>query len=96
MDTTSILIAPLTILAIGVCLDLVFNGGDGIKQIVRKPEQPSVTDLIKDIVVELDNLYKDLDYESDDKDQVIVIRSKIMIRERVLNTLLQEASKQTK
>ena len=84
----------LVILALGICLDMVWNGGEAISNIFSKntidatPYQVRM-EQINIIKEELDELHDDLTYDNDEN-EIASIKAKITTREDILKKLLSE------
>ena len=89
MQTLEIISTPFIILALGIVFDLILNEGEGINNILHRPTQPSTAELIQQTINELDGLYDDLTYDNDE-DEITAIKSKISIREKLLEELVKE------
>jgi hypothetical protein len=84
---------PLIILASCILLDLAWNQGDGLANIVQSFKNPRVSPeenryaIIREMLEEIDKLRDDMEYEAESK-EIETIRQKIYIRERILEKIL--------
>lgn len=85
---------PFIILAACLLLDLTWNQGDGIANIVQSfktsrvsPEENKYA-LIREMLEEIDKLRNDMEYEEEDSKEIETIRQKIAVRERILEKIL--------
>lgn len=82
----------LYILAIAILLDVAFNTGNGLKNIIHGSDVNSAFndkfDAINKIKDELDELYDDLSYNPEEF-QLETIKSQIRLRETIINELIR-------
>jgi hypothetical protein len=85
---------PLIILASCILLDLAWNQGDGLANIVQSFKNPRVSPeenryaIIREMLEEIDKLRDDIEYEDEESKEIETIRQKISIRERILEKIL--------
>lgn len=88
------IVLPFIILASCIFMDLAWNNGNGISNIVSSFRSPRVSPeenkyaLIREMVEEMDKLYDDKEYEKEGSQEIETIEQKIKIRAQILEKIL--------
>lgn len=80
------------LIAFAIAVDLIFNGGDGLSNIIHKnaASQPNPMDEINDLISDISDLNEDLLMcDESDTQEIEVVKAKIAVRQQVLDTLLK-------
>lgn len=97
MEFFATLAIGLFFVCLSIFIDIVFNSAKAIDVIIRgkcPPHQKSYYDSIVELKDELDDLYVDLSWVTDDSDEISVIKAKITLRETLLQELLKKETDQ--
>jgi hypothetical protein len=97
MDFFATLAIGLFFVCLGIFIDIVFNSAKAIDVILRgkcPPHQKSYYDSIIELKDELDDLYVDLSWANEDSEEKTIIKSKITLREGLLEELLKKDTNQ--
>jgi hypothetical protein len=97
MDFLPTLAIGLFFVCLGIFIDIVFNSAKAIDVILRgkcPPHQKSYYDSIIELKDELDDLYVDLSWANEDSEEKTIIKSKITLREGLLEELLKKDTNQ--
>jgi hypothetical protein len=91
----------LGIIAFGLMCDIVLNGGTGIATVIGTKKEEFISDdswkvrydsagyLLKELVDEIDSFHDDLTYDNS-PEEIVAIKAKIAIREKLIDRLLTE------
>jgi hypothetical protein len=97
MDFLPTLAIGLFFVCLGIFIDIVLNSAKAIDVILRgkcPPHQKSYYDSIIELKDELDDLYVDLSWANEDSEEKTIIKSKITLREGLLEELLKKDTNQ--
>jgi hypothetical protein len=97
MDFLATLAIGLFFVCLGIFIDIVLNSAKAIDVILRgkcPPHQKSYYDSIIELKDELDDLYVDLSWANEDSEEKTIIKSKITLREGLLEELLKKDTNQ--
>jgi hypothetical protein len=97
MDFFATLAIGLFFVCLGIFIDIVLNSAKAIDVILRgkcPPHQKSYYDSIIELKDELDDLYVDLSWANEDSEEKTIIKSKITLREGLLEELLKKDTNQ--
>jgi hypothetical protein len=97
MDFLATLAIGLFFVCLGIFIDIVLNSAKAIDVILRgkcPPHQKSYYDSIIELKDELDDLYVDLSWANEDSEEKTIIKSKITLREGLLEELLKKETDQ--
>lgn len=93
MTAIEAIAVPISILASGIFFDLLLNDGDGMSSIFKairdhkEEKNDEKTELVRDILEELDDLRDDLTYDNSPEEKEAIL-NKIKDREKILEKLL--------